>query len=1315
MKTSIKSRFRKLISSTVVTSMLMTSIVGFPVFAADEPQGPGCTGPVEALTNPTDPVATFDAAMGFAVFANTFTQSMHMEGTVAANLLIRNHNNVMDLTCEDTMNFAYAGNFYYYFNDIEMGPNADIQKAIVAQYPTDEADMLIGSGLHWLPVSEQNGNWGVEYNGNFISDPRVNGSYQFALYSETNGFVYLSNDPYLTSNSRNMDLVPVNSDNAIDFNSILGPSGLLTNYSLSIMSKQDTIANPSVHDSNMTFEISEGTNYITLNEEQINNFNINFVPVANVNYEDCNVVINVVDSNGDRVIDLTGTKPTLFNGMGEQLQSAGSAVAASSLLFNFGNFSGTVRLGQAAKVGSVLAPNASVILPSDNSTHDGNIIANTFENRGCETHQKGAFRFKAPASPMYNNSIVIRKSYVDINGNPVPVHGNATFTIYRDATRMEGWPPRQVHYDEFVATAFSADGITYRWTDLPAGDYIIKEDAPVGFISFHEKVNAWGNNCDFIPVSISSDGTITFGTGWYGYGTHGICPSEVTINSDRTSNFDCSMVNTFDPDRVYGSITFRKIDNQGTPVLNASVVLSYDGDGSSSNFGVTSVNGSAPSFIISPDFLQGTSSVTNAILLTTGGSDITIEGLTPGAYTLSEPFGAPAGYEVSGPINFVVTADGNIMIGDSFVSDSVITMVDELSPSFEIAKVDNDGVLIEDALLTITNIGGQNNLLNDVVVLQADDISTDYGLVSFRTNGTDRVIIRNLPNGSYILTETEWPSVYSQADSIQFSVLDGVISGDAQFVNDNVLTMVDNDAPFITINKVNSNNDLLGGALLQITLENPYGYVDFSVVSVYQNNQEVSADIVGWPSSMSFRTGAYSTRLYGLPDGDYVLTEIEAPTSANYQIADPIHFSVSGGVITGSANNTLTMTDLIEGETPAVPETFDVTINKVEVAGGPEIGGATLTITSTDTSIDWASVTADRNGAAVTLGTVTNGISYETVENQHTDIHGLPAGTYVLTETTVPGGYEQAEAITFVIDENGKITVDGNEVSAVEMIDERTPVLPVTFDVTINKVEVAGGPEIGGATLTITSTDTSIDWASVTADRNGAAVTLGTVTNGISYETVENQHTDIHGLPAGTYVLTETTVPGGYEQAEAITFVIDENGKITVDGNEVSAVEMIDERTPVTAELYLDKVDSADTTALLGGASFTLTYTGDSDLTGVGVTGAIISNSANSNVITFKTVTDSEVHFTNLPVGSYVLTETGAPEGYDDPANPTTNFVVEADGSVTGAVNGHIVIENTATPVVPVTFDVTINKVEAAGGPEIGGATLTITSTDTSI
>ena len=203
-------------------------------------------------------------------------------------------------------------------------------------------------------------------------------------------------------------------------------------------------------------------------------------------------------------------------------------------------------------------------------------------------------------------------------------------------------------------------------------------------------------------------------------------------------------------------------------------------------------------------------------------------------------------------------------------------------------------------------------------------------------------------------------------------------------------------------------------------------------------------------------------------------------------------------------------------DTPEEEGEFDVEISKTDATTGEELPGATLVIV--------------KDGEEITR--------WVSEDTPHTV--KLDEGTYELTEITAPKGYEVAETIEFTVGEDG--TVEGDKV---EMKDQPVDVPEGEFDVEISKTDAATSEELPGATIVIVQDGVTIDeWVSE-----------------------DTPHTV--KLDAGTYELIEITAPDGYDVAETITFVVNEDG--TVEGDKV---EMKDQ--PINEELIAVHEDIND-------------------------------------------------------------------------------------------------------------------------------------------
>lgn len=616
-----------------------------------------------------------------------------------------------------------------------------------------------------------------------------------------------------------------------------------------------------------------------------------------------------------------------------------------------------------------------------------------------------------------------------------------------------------------------------------------------------------------------------------------------------------------------------------------------------------------------------TNTATNEVTAqwTSDSTPKTIEMPADGTYRFTEVT-APDGYQKAESIDF--TIEGGKVIG--VWTDNTVIMYDAPVPkTVTISKKDAaTSDELPGAELTITKNGTT---------------------VETWTSTTTPHVIENLPDGTYTLTEVTSPDGYQKAESITFTVTDGIVENGPVTMYDNPVSVkiskqditthaelpgakltVSNKATgqvvdtWISTDTPHEITGLKDGAYELTEITAPNGYEIAETVTFTVRDRVVSSETVVMydkPSETIPNTVKISKRdattgeelpgakltvtdesgevkdswtstdtpheIENLADGNYTLTEVTAPDG--YEVAESVVFTVKDGAVIG---NIVIMLDQPEGDTPTPPtpdEDHSFVISKRDITNGKELAGAELTLT-------------DEAGEEID--------SWVSTKTPH-EIKNLPDGEYTLTEVTAPNGYEVAESITFTV-ENG--TVTGGSVVMYDTPTKATPSEPEEKqDFTISKRDITTGKELPGAKLTLTDSDDSI---------------VETWISGSKPHQIKN-------LADGEYTLTEVTAPDGYEVAESITFTV-ENGTVT--GGSVVMYDAPTKATPSEPEedkdtyFYISKRDAA-TSAELPGAQLKLT-------------------NQDGDIIATWTSTSSPKKIENPEDGVYTLTETTAPNGY---------------------------------------------------------------------
>ena len=312
-------------------------------------------------------------------------------------------------------------------------------------------------------------------------------------------------------------------------------------------------------------------------------------------------------------------------------------------------------------------------------------------------------------------------------------------------------------------------------------------------------------------------------------------------------------------------------------------------------------------------------------------------------------------------------------------------------------------------------------------------------------------------------------------------------------------------------------------------------------------------------------------------NGRFTVTETKAPDG--YTLPPN-----ASQVVTLPPDNGTTVTVTFRDE-PIVPDSFELKAIKKDAADKNPLQGAEFTLTLPDNTTQKG--TSNANGEVV-FSNLTK------------------TGKYVIEETKAPQGYELAANPRQEVNVTDPKNVP---VTTFEFLNEKskTP----KYEITATKVDKADKKPLQGATFELTN------------DKGFKEEAISGVDGVVRFSNLE----------AGTYKLKETKAPAGYQLAA------NPEQTVTVPGA-TQALVFENEKTPEEKlhEITATKVDAKDKKPLRG-ATFELT--GSNDFKEEKVTGE-----------------DGTVTFKDLKEGTYTLTETKAPEGYQIAANPSQTVTV---------------------------------------------------------
>lgn len=281
-----------------------------------------------------------------------------------------------------------------------------------------------------------------------------------------------------------------------------------------------------------------------------------------------------------------------------------------------------------------------------------------------------------------------------------------------------------------------------------------------------------------------------------------------------------------------------------------------------------------------------------------------------------------------------------------------------------------------------------------------------------------------------------------------------------------------------------------------------------------------------------------------LKDGQTAVIE-NIPSGVSYSVKETTgdrYVTITDGNIT--AEKTGTIEEGTTSETQVVNQVIHLNVTKTDITGENEVAGATMQLYKAEDINEDGTV---KEGAEA-LDSWTSGEDSD--QDSYHDFGPVTrAGeSYVLIETAAPAGYAYTKNIAFTVKEDGTIETEAEKTTNKETGEDIYLVKDEVTKVSITKTDITGSKELAGARLLL-------------KDKEGKVIE--------SWMSGTEAHVFEQKLIAGeTYTLAEVTAPDGYEVAANITFTVNKDGTVQINGEAVENNEVImkDEATPVGEE-----------------------------------------------------------------------------------------------------------------------------------------------------
>ncbi len=743
----------------------------------------------------------------------------------------------------------------------------------------------------------------------------------------------------------------------------------------------------------------------------------------------------------------------------------------------------------------------------------------------------------------------------------------------------------------------------------------------------------------------------------------------VTVESNKTATV--TVVNTYEP--MLGSLTIRKVVN--APVTEPTPDPAIAPDEIAADAVIPAVPAYFNVRVAGADDNTGGYDVVYSV---PANGSITIEGLVPGLYTVTEVDAGVPGLAWS------ATGSGDVTVVGGSGTEVTITN------NYTIPSPEVGTLIISKAIF-----GAEEKALNKTFVF---DVTGSNGYTNTVTvTGAGSAVLTDLEPAVYTVTERK-ADIEGYTWSVSVSGEGNVtVGGTAEVTVTNSYTELPKGA--LTVNKT-----VIGGGeeaenkVYTFNVTGPNGYSNtvtvtgtgsvtitdlepgtYTVIEVREG-----AEIEGY--TLSVTDGGTAVVGYGTasdvnvtnnytenPKGSLRITKtVTGDTEAAegkvfiFDIAGPEGYT---NTVTVAAGGSVTVSDLKPGTYTVTERSGEIEGYTLEVTGEGDYPVGTeeveAAINNNYTEIPKGSLTVTKTVTGDTEAAEGKVFIFDIAgPDGYTDAVTVAAGESVTIADLEPGAYtvtEQSgeiEGYTLEVTGEGDYTVGAEEIS-IEIVNNYTEILKGSL--VINKEVVGGGEEAANKTYTFDVTGPEGYSTTVTVTGSGSAV--------------------LTDLTPGEYTITEQNA-----EIEGCTLEVTGSGTVTVEGNESAEITVTNTYTETPkGSLVISK-------ELVGGGSEASEKTYTFEVTGPNGYSAEVTVIGNGSAT-----------LNNLEPGIYTVSEKDAAiEGY------TLEVTGEGETAVIANENAAVTVTNTYEQIVG---SMTITKSVVGGGDEAANKTYTFVIT----